>query len=153
MKEATVIFFGSWKFAATFPMAIFGMNMTAAETILYTNLGGIIGVFLFARFWDVIIQIWNRIFRKNRGAQSKQNQSSGKKVFTKRNRRIVNLKSKYGLTGIIVLNPILLSIPVASFLVAKYYGNKTKNLLYLVAGQVAWSLLYTIFYFQVYSLL
>ena len=148
MKEATVVFFSSWKLAATFPVAIFGMNMTAMETILYTNLGGVIGVFLFARFWGVIIDTWNRLFRKK-----KRTVPSSKKIFTKRNRRIVRLKTRFGLPGIIILNPILLSIPVASFLVAKYYGNRTKNLLWLVAGQVAWSLLYTVFYFQVYSLI
>jgi hypothetical protein len=149
MKEATVIFFGTWKFAATFPLAIFGLNMTPAETIIYINLGGIIGVILFAKFWEAIIVIWNKLFpgKINTDASPKS-----KKIFTRRNRRIVNLKSKYGLPGIVILNPILLSIPIASFLVAKYYGNKTKNLMWLVAGQVGWSLIYTVFYFQVYSL-
>ena len=147
MKEATIIFFGSWKFAATFPVAIFGLQMTPLETILYINLGGIIGVILFAKFWEVIIAVWNKLF------PARKKVKKPRKVFTKRNRRIINLKSKYGLAGIVVLNPILLSIPIASFLVAKYYGNSMKNLSYLIVGQVGWSLIYTFFYFQVYSLI
>ena len=148
MKEATLIFFGSWKFAATFPIAIFGMQMTAWETILYINIGGIIGVIVFAGFWDQILILWKKIFPGKKNAS----EVKAKKVFTNRNRRIVNLKSKYGLPGIVILNPILLSIPIASFLVAKYYGNKKRYLLWLVAGQIAWSFIYTVFYFQVYSL-
>ena len=150
MREATVIFFGSWKFAATFPVAIFGLSMTPVETILYINLGGIIGVILFAKFWEVIIMVWNRIFPSKKESTRK---SKPKKIFTRRNRRIINLKSKYGLAGIVILNPILLSIPIACFLVAKYYGNTVKNLSFLVAGQFGWSLIYTFFYFQVYSLI
>jgi len=148
MKEATLIFFGSWKFAATFPIAIFGMQMSAWETILYINIGGIIGVIVFAGFWDQILILWKKIFPGKKNAV----EVKSKKVFTNRNRRIVNLKTKYGLPGIIILNPILLSIPIACFLVAKYYGNKKRYLLWLVAGQVAWSLIYTVFYFQVYQL-
>ena len=149
MKEATLIFFGSWKFAATFPVAIFGMQMSAWETILYINIGGIIGVILFAKFWDTIITAWNRFFPGKKHASNHRI----KKVFTTRNRRLITLKKKYGFPGIVILNPILLSIPIACFLVAKYYGNSSKYLLWLVAGQVAWSLVYTVFYFQVYSLI
>jgi len=148
MKEVTVIFFSSWKFAATFPVAIFGMNMSVAETLLFTNLGGILGVILFTKFSRVIISAWNK-YTPERWRRS----NKPKKVFTRKNRRIVRLKSRYGLPGIVILNPILLSIPVATFLVAKYYDKKTGNLMWLVAGQVSWSLIYTFFYFQVYSLI
>ena len=151
MKEATLIFFGSWKFAATFPVAILGMKMTPSETLLYINIGGIIGVVLFARFWHAIILLWNKLFTAKSKSSIYTNKSI-KRIFTRRNRRIVKLKTKYGFPGIVILNPILLSIPVACFLVAKYYGNKPRNLVWLVAGQMAWSLVYTVFYFQLYQL-
>jgi hypothetical protein len=60
---------------------------------------------------------------------------------------------KYGLWGIVILNPVLLSIPVGSFLMVKYYGLKMKNLLWLVAGQVAWSLVYVLFLYYVKMLI
>lgn len=147
MKELTIIFFSSWKFAATFPVAIFGMNMTVAETLLFTNIGGIIGVIIFAKFSRRIISSWNK-YMPERFKRSRK----PKKTFTRKNRRIIKLKSRYGLPGIVILNPILLSIPVATFLVVKYYGKKTSNLMWLVAGQLTWSMIYTFFYFQVFSI-
>ena len=145
MSELSIIFFASWKFAAIFPVAIVAMKMSFAETMLYTNVGGILGVFFFTYFSKTLIYLADKILSKK--TQKKH------KLFNKRNRRIVNIKAKYGLPGIVILSPILLSIPIGSFLIAKYYGAKPINLIYLVAGQIAWSLVYCFIYFQVRTII
>ena len=61
----------------------------------------------------------------------------------------MKIKIKYGLFGIVVLSPVLLSIPLGSFLTVKYYGIKKTNVLWLIAGQVLWSFAFTFFYTQV----
>jgi hypothetical protein len=142
MQYVTVIFFASWKFAAIFPVAILAMKMSFAETMLCTNLGGILGVIFFTFFFKMLIFIWYKIWPKSKKVKIRNN------LFNKRNRRIVNIKIKYGLVGIVLLSPIILSIPVGSILINKYYGKKTLNLIYLVSGQIAWSLIYCLFYFQ-----
>lgn len=136
-----IIFFSTCKFAATFPVAIYLVNMSFFETILYTNIGGILGVLSFAMISKGIIHLvkipfFNRTDRNKRP----------KKVFTRRNRRFVQLKKKYGLAGIVILTPLLLSIPIGTFLVTKYYGHHKRSYLYLILGQIAWSLIYTYFY-------
>jgi hypothetical protein len=148
MKELTIIFFCTFKFAATFPVAIYLVKMTPLETLLYTNTGGILGTFIFMYLSEFLIRIWNKYWpqRLKRNKRKKQ-------VFTARNRRIVRIKTKYGLWGIVILNPVLLSIPLGSFLMVKYYGLKIKNMLWLLAGQIAWSLVYVLFYFYVKMLL
>jgi hypothetical protein len=143
LQELTVIFFASWKFAAIFPVAIVAMKMSFAKTLLCTNIGGILGVLTFTFFSKFLLYIWNKYYPENWKLLKKK-----RKLFNKRNRRIVNIKVKYGLTGIVLLNPILLSIPISSFLVTKYYGRKTSNLVYLVAGQILWSFVYCFLYFQ-----
>jgi hypothetical protein len=145
MSELTIIFFASWKFAAIFPVAIIVMKMSFAETMLYTNLGGIVGILIFTYFSRFLIYLGNKVLPKK--TQKKH------KLFNKRNRRIVNIKVKYGLPGVVILSPVLLSIPIGSFLIAKYYGAKPINLLYLVAGQVAWSLIYCLIYFQLRTII
>lgn len=148
MKELTIIFFCTFKFAATFPVAIYLVKMTPVETLLYTNTGGILGTFIFMYFSEFLIRMWNKYW-----PQKLKRNKWKKKVFTASNRRIVRIKMKYGLRGIVILSPVLLSIPLGSFLVVKYYGLKMKNMLWLLAGQVAWSVIYVVFYYYVKMLL
>jgi hypothetical protein len=140
MKEITIIFFCTWKFAATFPVAIVLMKMSVAETLIYTNIGGALGTFIFVFLSDAILKIWNKYrpeYFKHGGK---------KKIFTKRIRRLVTIKVKYGFAGIVFLSPVILSIPLGSFLTVKYYGPGIANVMWLIAGQVFWSFVYTFFY-------
>ena len=144
MKELTIIFLCTWKFAATFPLAIYAMKMSFTETLLFTNIGGIIGAVVFVFFSDLLIKAYKDFWPEK--LKFKKNK---KVVFTKRNRRLVKIKVKYGLYGIVILSPLLLSIPVGAFLTVKYYGTHKSNILWLIAGQIFWSLVYTLFYTQV----
>lgn len=144
MKALTVIFLSSWKFAATFPIAVYIMKMSFLETLAYTNLGGIIGTLVSVYFSDLLIKLWRAYW-----PESLQFHSNKKKVFTKTNRWIVKIRRNYGLSGIVILSPVLLSIPLGSFLTVKYYGIKKSNIIWLVTGQMIWSVIYTVFYIQV----
>ena len=148
MKGLTIIFFSTWKFAATFPIAIYAMRMTFTQTLIYTNIGGIIGTIVFVYFSDFLIKIWTHYWPEKLKLHRKT-----KKIFTGRNRRYVKIKRKYGFYGIAILSPVILSIPLGSFLAVKYYGIKLKNILILITGQVIWSFIYTIFYTQVKAVL
>ena len=144
MKEITIIFFCSWKFAATFPLAIYVMRMSFTETLIYTNIGGILGTLASVYFSGFLIKLWNTYWPEKLKFHHQK-----RKLFTRRNRWFVKIKLKYGLFGIVVLSPVLLSIPLGSFLAVKYYGLKNKNILWLITGQIFWSLVYTLFYTQV----
>ena len=139
------ILLSSFKFAATFPLVIVQFNFSFLETILWTNVGGIAGIYFFAFLSGKLIAWWNRTFRRpRRNALEKEEQT--KKIFTKRNRRIVRIKRQYGLIGIAVATPFLLSIPLGVFLVVRYYHSSRTKFLYLIASNVAWSAIYTAFY-------
>ncbi|MEE4197336.1 MAG: hypothetical protein V2I54_06800 [Bacteroidales bacterium] len=139
MKELIVIFSATWKFAATFPVAIYVFQMSSYETLLYTNLGGLLGLIFFSFLSRGLLSLFDHYWPENWRCKTKK-----RKTFGKRNRRLIILKKKYGLPGIVILTPVILSIPVGAFLNVKYYGKKKSSYLYLFLGQVLWSLIYTL---------
>ena len=139
------ILFSSFKFAVTFPLVILQFEFSFVETILWTNVGGILGVYFFAFLSGKLIAWWNLTFGRPHGNSDKDGVQS-KKIFTKRNRRIVRIKQQYGLIGIAFATPILLSIPVGVFLVVRYYRSSRAKFFYLMASNLVWSVIYTLFY-------
>ena len=139
------ILFSSFKFAVTFPLVIMQFEFSFWECILWTNIGGILGLYFFAFLSGRLIAWWNRTFKRPRlHADHKEEQT--KKIFSKKNRRIVRIKQQYGLIGIAVATPVLLSIPVGAFLVVRYYRNSKVKFFYLIASNLLWSIIYTAFY-------
>jgi len=100
-------------------------------------------VFVFSFLSRFLIDLWE----KHLPEKYKIQRTTGKK-FSVKNRRLFRIKQKYGMPGIVVLTPVLLSIPVGTFLVTKYYGKKLINYFWLIFGLLCWSLVYTVFYFQ-----
>lgn len=139
------ILFSSVKFAMTFPVAVLQFEFAFFETILWTNVGGLIGIYFFAFLSEKLMAWWKRTYKKYRRTSAKK-ESGEKKTFTKRNRRIVRIKQQYGLIGIAFSTPILLSIPLGTFLVIRYYRSSKKKFLYLLISNLIWSIIYTVFY-------
>ncbi|MDF1573567.1 MAG: hypothetical protein P1P86_00035 [Bacteroidales bacterium] len=139
------ILFSSFKFAATFPLVVLKFRFSFAETLLWTNLGGIVGIYFFAFLAEKVLAWWERIFGRCRRTLPEDRQKV-KKTFTRRNRRIVRIKQKYGLTGIALSTPFLLSIPVGVFLLVRYYRSSRTKFLYLIGSNIIWSVIYTAFY-------
>lgn len=129
----------------TFPVAILQFEFSFFETVLWTNVGGVIGVYFFAFLSGKLIVWWNRTFKKF-FRSNPENGTDRKKTFTKRNRRIVRIKQQYGLLGIALSTPIILSIPLGTFLVVRYYRSSKSKFLYLIFSNIIWSVIYTGFY-------
>jgi hypothetical protein len=139
------ILLSSFKFAATFPLVILQFKFSFVETILWTNVGGIAGIYFFAFLSEKLITWWNQRFKISK-RKTLDRKKQGKKIFTKKNRRIVKIKQKYGLLGIAFITPLLLSIPVGVFLVVRYYSKSKVKFFFLITSNVIWSLIYTVFY-------
>jgi len=138
------IFSSAVKFAMTFPLAVMQFNFSFPETLLWTNVGGILGIYFFAFLSEKLIAWWNRTFRKR--WQNRPSRNRDKKIFTRKNRRIIRIKQRYGLIGIVITTPLLLSIPLGTFLVVRYYRTRKFKFIYLIMSNVAWSVIYTVFY-------
>lgn len=145
-KVIQVIFLSSVKFAAGPPFAYFGgeQALDPGETFFYCLLGGMLGVLVFTYVSAPILRIEKSIARMIR-ALKRQNQESiaPKKIFNPRNRRIVRIWTRYGLSGIAFLTPVLLSIPIGTLVANHLVHNKRKIIAYMFISMLFWSIVLT----------
>jgi hypothetical protein len=133
----------------TFPLAIMEFRLNFFETIIWTNIGGILGIYFFAYLAERILFLWKKYLKNFFHKLFKVSTNipkTRKKIFTKKSRRIVRVKNKYGLIGIALITPILLSIPVGVFLVVRYFNRRRYKMTYMIGANIIWSFIYTLFY-------
>lgn len=118
------------------------------ETILITTIGGMTGITFFYFFGMWAIEKIEQI--KSRSKFSRF-QNSPKKVFTKKNRRIIKIKASFGLVGLIIITPALLSIPIGCVVAAKFYRHNKLTYPLLLLSTFAWSLFLTTIVFYIKS--
>ena len=70
---------------------------------------------------------------------------TGERVFNKRNRFIAKFRAKYGLPGIVILSPLVLSIPFGAFLLQKYYSKNKLARPYMVLSILSWTAVFVVF--------
>ena len=115
------------------PAAVYAFDYNYLQCILTSCAGAIFSAIIFTYLSDGIIIWWNKL--KDKWITKK----TTKKHFTKSNRRIVKIKNRFGLTGIAVLTPILLSIPLGAFLAERFFKDKKKVIIYISISCVFWS--------------
>jgi hypothetical protein len=142
LKVGTVILFCSLFFSKLgMPAAVILFKFNFVKVFAASCAGGIGGTIFYTYLSAAIINWWNDY--KHRKLAWKK-----KSVFSKRNRRIIKIKNKFGLTGIAILTPVLLSIPLGAFLGERFYKDKRKVILSISVWVVIWSVaFYFIYYF------
>ncbi|MEI8112716.1 MAG: hypothetical protein WCI54_03765 [Bacteroidia bacterium] len=155
LKIIQVFLLASVKYFLTFPYAILiGLNFK--QTLIAVTLGGIAGFFFFyyfsgyaldrihhikaflRKYLPFTVRVYRRILLWRRNV-------TGEKVFSKRNRFIVRFRSKFGLPGIVILSPIILSIPFGAFLLNKYYSKHKFAMPYMVLSILSWTAVFVAF--------
>ena len=106
-----------------------GYGFAYFEVVLYTMIGGSLGVGFFLLLASTFSQALHRWFPKKKN----------RKIFTRRNRFIVKIKKNFGLAGIAFLTPWFLSIPLGTFISYGIYKSRRKVFLYQSASIVFWS--------------
>lgn len=149
IKILQVLVVSSLKFFLAPPISIaFGFNYI--QTLLITTTGGVIGVLFFYYLRELITRFVKRYipfaisffihhFNDDEIVQTSSSKSKKKKKFSIKSRLIVRARQKFGLFGIAAITPILLSIPLGTFLATKYFHKKRKILVYLTLSVVFWS--------------
>lgn len=113
------------------PLAGPAAGLTFIETY-FSCVGGAIlssAIFYFASEY-----FFNRAKQKQLALLESGKLQKVKKKFTKTNKFIVRLKSKFGVIGISILAPLFLSIPVGTMITAKFYGKKKITYPLIVLG-------------------
>jgi hypothetical protein len=109
-----------------------GTNLNFIETLLCTVGGGMVGVVVYLYLWDGILFLYHKI----RPPQPKVHKPVGKN-----RRRLLKFIIKYEIVGIVILTPVLLSVPVGTILAAAFEENKWKIKRYMFFSFLGWTLL------------
>ena len=120
----------------TAPITSLNIGFNYLQTLIITTMGGILGVIAFYYLSNGIAFLFFKIASKFR-----KGEPSPKKVFTWKNKMIVKTVRKYGLLGIAIITPVLLSIPLGTFIAARYFHDQTQVLKYLCSSVVFWSVI------------
>ncbi|MFA5327540.1 MAG: hypothetical protein WC384_07095 [Prolixibacteraceae bacterium] len=156
LKIIQVFLLASVKYVLTFPYAML-IGLTFQQTLIAVTLGGITGFFFFYHFSGFAIKRFHhvKIFLrkyipysirlKYRQLLVWRKNVTGEKVFSRRNRFIVSFRSKFGLAGIIILSPVILSIPIGAFLLNKYYSKHKLARPYMVLSIISWTAVFVAF--------
>ena len=114
--------------------AIPGPHLGASpiETVLSIFIGGCVGSAFFyysAEFFMNRTRIKREKERIEKGGSFVE-----KNKFTRVNKGIVKLKNRFGKLGICFWAPFLLSVPLGSIVVAKFFGRESFTFLFIVIG-------------------
>lgn len=148
LKILIVFLVSSIKFLFA-PALSFGLGLNFIQTWLSTTAGGIVGVVIFFFLSKWILQLYSRYFfyyfhLLKVKIYTSLNISVPKLIparrFTKRNRMIIKIVNKFGMFGIVFLTPVLLSIPLGTFIATRYYSSNRFLLVYLSTSVLFWSL-------------
>jgi len=128
----SVILLSSVKFSiGGIPLAL-GLGFPFFKAVTTTAIGGVIGTVVFVYISDFLIKSWNKI-------KPEKKVDAIKKQFTWKNKIIIIVKRRFGLLGISLLTPLLLSIPFGCFLAVRFFKNKERILVYMFASVLFWS--------------
>jgi len=122
---------------------------------LTTYFAAISGASLSSLFFYFGAEFLMEVTRKNKLKKEKAAEENGiqlkpKKKFTRGNKITIKLKRTFGKIGLCFLAPSLLSIPVGTIIVAKFYGKEKDTFLWvfigiLLSGLITTSLAYFVF--------
>jgi len=163
LRAIAIILLSSVKFVAGPTVVYFNekYDFSFLRTNFYTITGGMLGVAIvlylspfIMKLWYLLKSVYHRFTHPKdsyfseptvdtsqpmqvnyRYVQTKKQ----KKIFTPRNRRVIRIWKKYGLWGVAWLTPILLSIPVGTFIMTRLEKKKKKIVFKLLISIVVWS--------------
>jgi uncharacterized membrane protein len=147
LLRAISIFFLSATKLLWAPGAAVASGLTFWETMLITSSGGMTGIVFFYYFGHMVFVAFDKWKAKRRKVVVE------KRVFTRKNRMVVNVKSKFGIIGLTFLTPCIISIPIGCVIAAKFYFNNRLTLPLLLFFTVVWCFILSIFSFYVKQLL
>ncbi len=167
IKILQVILLSSVKFVAGPPFAYYDKryDFTFFETVLYCVIGGTLGVLIFTFFSKKLIDAWHFLKYKIKKTFKKEapfsepiadinspleihyeyvaTSKKDKVIFTPRNRKIVRIWRKYGLFGIALITPVILSIPIGTIIANTLVSDRKKVIIYMFFSVLFWSITMT----------
>ena len=149
IKQLSILLISAVKFLLAMP-ASYLLGYSYMHTFLNILVGGLIGVLFFyfagkavVYFFKVHFPLVLRAFYQITGLGRSNKKAIRKSVQfnSRRNRRIIQIRNRFGYPGLIILTPVVFSIPIGTFLGVKYFSGRKNLLLMLSLSVFAWSVL------------
>ena len=105
----------------------FSYNHTGLQGFVIVTIGGILGVMLFT-FLSHKLNDWLKSYSKKRKSY-------------KFMRFLIKLRTSYGLVGVSILTPAILSIPLGCYLAKTFTKSDKKIVLYMSVSIILWGIL------------
>ena len=150
LKLLSVFLVASIKYFWATPYS-FGLKLNEWETIVIMETGGILGFLFFYFFfgflfkelkllWPVVYRFTPVLFKVRFEMWLKRHRVRRiyAKKFTNRNKIIVQMRNRYGMWGLVILSPIILSIPVGALLGNKYFRHNHHFIPYMILSILIW---------------
>lgn len=134
LAQAAIFIISTAKFSVTSLTVIAGGM--GIESALANVAGGVAGVLLFTYLGSAISR-WLIQHYPNRYS----------KKFSKRTRFLVHIKRRFGLSGIALLTPVILSIPIGVLFSLSFTANRRKVFWGMTASCILWGLVFFVPYF------
>src|ERR1051326_7680539 len=109
------------------------------EAFLITTAGGISGILAFAFVGQVIAFAWRKLIRFFKKPLHTEN--IPRKKFTWFNKFIVRTRINFGLLGLLITTPVIISIPIGTLVINHFYKKKIRNIFFLMISAVVWGLI------------
>ena len=133
----TYFFIGTVKFVVAAGLMSADIRFDFITSLIVLIGGGSLGTIVFYYFGSWINKMFDKLFKRKKKKE--------KKTFTKKNRMVIKIKKKYGLYGLALLTPVVLSIPVGCILASRFYGKDRRTVPFLLASVVLWSVAFPLY--------
>jgi len=137
LKVLSVIALSALKYVGGFALALFEFRNNIYETMIYNIAGGMIGVVFYLYLWQFVLRIYRKWFPPK--------PISGIRM-SKRRRFIVRVVKRYELWIVVLITPIILSVPMGTFIASLIEKNKWKIKYMMLISFTGWTFVLLIIY-------
>ncbi|MEI6677717.1 MAG: hypothetical protein WCL21_03860 [Mariniphaga sp.] len=153
LKVISVFLVASVKYFWATPYS-FSLKLNELETFFFIETGGILGFLFYYYFfgflfkelkllWPMVYHFTPVIFKVRFELWRKERKSKliNARKFTRRNKIIVILRQRFGIWGLAILSPVILSIPVGALLGNKYFKHNHHFMSYMILSIIIWGII------------
>lgn len=112
-----------------------GLKLSFIETYLSCVTGAFLAALIFYFSSEFFLKRAH-VSRQNKRKYALENgiPIKYKRKFTRFNKLIVNLKRRFGIYGVSMFAPFIMSVPLGSMVTAKFYGKEKKTFPLIILG-------------------
>jgi len=127
------------------PTAMFAFHFSFTKILLISLTSSIFSSVVSVYLSKELIMLYEYVMRKIYPNRQKRR-------MTKTNRLLVKIKQYFGVVGVSVISPLVLSIPFGTFIAISFFGykNRVKTIVLMSLSAVVWTIILYFIYNKFY---